>query len=75
MNDFSGKVQYICVDDEGAAWPRIAPVSLLRAPSSHGSRKEDGMNQTTLSALLWIAAGALLVFYLLRRRRRKGIGK
>jgi len=33
------------------------------------------MDNTTLSAILWIAAGAVLALYLLRRRKRKMSGK
>jgi len=29
------------------------------------------MSSTTLSAILWIAAGLMLVLYLMRRRKRK----
>jgi LPXTG-motif cell wall-anchored protein len=29
------------------------------------------MDNTTLSAILWIAAGLILVLYLLRRRKRR----
>jgi hypothetical protein len=29
------------------------------------------MNNSTLAAILWIAAGLILVFYLMRRSRRK----
>jgi len=29
------------------------------------------MDQSTMSAILWIAAGLLLVVYLMRRRKRK----
>ncbi len=29
------------------------------------------MNDMTVQALIWIAAGAILVFYLRRRRKRK----
>ncbi len=29
------------------------------------------MNQTMMSAILWIAAGALLVLLIMRRRKRK----
>ena len=29
------------------------------------------MDNTTLSAILWIAAGLMLVLYLMRRRKRK----
>lgn len=33
------------------------------------------MDNTTLSAVLWIAAGGILALYLLRRRKRKLPGK
>ncbi len=33
------------------------------------------MDNTTMSALLWIAAGGMLTLYLLRRRQRKTEGK
>lgn len=33
------------------------------------------MDNVALSALLWIAAGGVLVLYLMRRRKRKLIGK
>ena len=32
------------------------------------------MDNTTLSAILWIAAGGVLALYLLRRRKRKAVG-
>jgi LPXTG-motif cell wall-anchored protein len=35
----------------------------------------DLMDNTTLSAVLWIAAGAMLALYLLRRRKRKMGGR
>jgi LPXTG-motif cell wall-anchored protein len=31
------------------------------------------MDNTTLSAILWIAAGLILVLYLLRRRKRRSL--
>lgn len=31
------------------------------------------MNNATLSAILWVAAGLIFVLYLLRRRRRKAL--
>jgi hypothetical protein len=33
------------------------------------------MDNNTLSAVLWIAAGGMLVLYLARRRKRKTVGK
>lgn len=33
------------------------------------------MDNTTLSAILWIAAGLMLVLYLMRRRKRKAGSK
>lgn len=33
------------------------------------------LDNTTLMAVLWIAAGGILVLYLLRRRKRKGVGR
>jgi hypothetical protein len=33
------------------------------------------MDNSTLSAVLWIAAGGMLVLYLARRRKRKITGK
>jgi LPXTG-motif cell wall-anchored protein len=33
------------------------------------------MDQTTLTAILWIAAGGILGLYLLRRRKRNALGK
>jgi hypothetical protein len=33
------------------------------------------MDNQTLSAILWVAAGVMLVLYLMRRRKRKSIGK
>jgi len=33
------------------------------------------LDNTTLSAVLWIAAGGVLTLYLLRRRSRKMTGK
>jgi hypothetical protein len=33
------------------------------------------MDNTTLSAMLWIMAGGMLTLYLLRRRQRKSVGK
>jgi LPXTG-motif cell wall-anchored protein len=36
-------------------------------------RKEDRMTNQTITAVLWIAALALLVLYLLRRRKRKSL--
>jgi hypothetical protein len=31
------------------------------------------MNNTTLDAILWIAAAAVLVLYLMRRRKRRSL--
>lgn len=31
------------------------------------------MSNTTLSAILWIAAGVILVLYLMRRRKRRSL--
>ncbi len=31
------------------------------------------MSNTTISAILWIAAGVVLVLYLMRRRRRRSL--
>jgi hypothetical protein len=31
------------------------------------------MNGTTISAILWIAAGLVLVVYLMRRRKRRSL--
>jgi LPXTG-motif cell wall-anchored protein len=33
------------------------------------------MDNTTMSAILWIAAGGILALYLLRRRKRKVVGR
>lgn len=33
------------------------------------------MDSNTLSAVLWIAAGGILILYVLRRRKRKIVGK
>jgi LPXTG-motif cell wall-anchored protein len=33
------------------------------------------MDNTTMSAILWIAAGGVLTLYLLRRRKRKVVGR
>jgi LPXTG-motif cell wall-anchored protein len=49
---------------------------VLAIPAPGGSgKKEEGMDNRTIQAILLIAAGALLILYLLRRRRRKNVGK
>jgi len=62
-SQFRPELFYILFDGSGA--PGEAPLS----------KGDSRMDNTTLSAVLWIAAGAVLALYLLRRRKRKIMGK
>ena len=62
-SQFRPELFYILFD--GSGFPGEAPLS----------KGDSRMDNSTLSAVLWIAAGAVLALYLLRRRKRKTMGK